>query len=212
MSSIDELIKRLREINDAGTRQLANGAWLIGKLPPRRDGRFAEAYLHEIYAGLTGGELGELEDLVEQKLPEQLRTFYRQANGLSLFCDSISIRGLRRDYSRDGLARQPVSLEYGNTIERPVDEGLGYEKRSNRLKQIRFGYFAAAEAELVAYIEGQTTIEALPAMQLGPVLHTWPDLATMLRTEVERMAALYKNRRGDVDPLSPLEPPWSSKR
>ena len=207
MALIEDLIAKLRGLNDSGTRQLPSGAWLIGKLPPRSDGLFADAYLHEIYRGLTEDQLKQLERLIDLKFPEPLRAFYRQANGLSLFSDSLSIRGLRTDYSRNPAVREPVSLEYGNTIERPAAPRQGYE---HARKQIRFGFLAQPGAELVVYLEDET-VEAVPARELGPVLCSWPGLEAMLTSEVDRMVKLYVDRRGNLDPLNPLDPPWSTE-
>lgn len=193
---------KLRSLDDTGSRTLEDGTQLIRKNPPRRDGRFSESYLHEIYPGLREDQICQLEALIGRKLPSDLRTFYEQANGMSLFADSLSIGGLRQDYSRAPGIRLPVSLEYGNVVEEPVG------RAEAGIDQVRFGFFSDDATELAIGLDGKRTIYALPRYELQPVLFEWPDLESMLLSEIDRMAALFKERNGAVNPLNVLPPPW----
>ena len=115
------------------------------------------------------------------------------------------MKGLQNDYSRLGSARLPISLEYGNVLDRPI--GIGEEDAN----QVRFGFFSAAEgAEVAMTLDGDRAVYAYPSRQLAPVLYRWPDLETFLLSEVDRMIAAFKARNGDVDPFNPIEPPWQS--
>jgi len=199
----ETIIAKLRALDDSGSSVLQDGTALIRKNPPRPDGRFSEGYLHEIYSGLNEVQVGQLEAMIGLKLPPDLRNFYAQANGLSLFAGSLSIGGLRRDYSRKPGLRLPISLEYGNVLDLPA----GQTKHSR--DQIRIGFFSAGDgAEFAIKLDGQRKIYAFPRYELQPVLFEWRDLESMLLSEVDRMAALFRQRKGAVDPLNVLPPPW----
>lgn len=198
MNYVDELIASLRALNDSGSVVQANGTRLIGKFPPRKDGLFSDAYLHEVYAGLAEDGIDDLEALAGKKLPEQLRELYRYANGLSIFAHSLSIRGLRRNYSRDIGARLPISLEYGNTVEKP-----GGGTRS----QLRFGWYSAQDAELVIDLDDPIEIWAVPRHQSSPVLYRWSSLEELLSTEVDRMSKVYLRQPDKVDFFNPISMP-----
>ena len=185
-------------MDNTGSIVQANGTRLISKFPPRKDGLFSDAYLHEIYAGLKENEIDDLEASACKKLPEQLREFYRYANGLSIFADSLSIRGLRRNYTRDTGSRLPVSLEYGNVIEKP--EG-------NARSQLRFGWFSAQDAELVIDLDNPMEICAVPSCQNSPVLYRWSSLEALLSTEVDRMSKVYLKQPDKVDFFNPISMP-----
>ncbi len=194
MNYIDKLVRKLRALDDHGSVVQPNGTKLIRKNPPRKDGLFADSYLHEIYAGLKENEINDLERLINKKFPAQLREFYGYANGLSVFADSLSIRGLRRNYSRDIGARLPVSLEYGNTIEKPDDWVRD---------QIRFGWYSAQGEELVIYLDNPTEICAVSENQ-GAVLYSWPSIEELLSTEVDRMSDIYLKDPDKIGFLSPI--------
>ncbi len=202
-TTLDMVTAQLRQLDDAGSRILDDGTMLIRKLPARADGWFSEAYSHEIYAGLTDELIDRLEAGIHLKLPPDLRSFYHQANGLCLFSDSLSIKGLRENYRRHTSVRLPVSLEYGNVIDRPNGTVPG------EVRQVRFGFFSDDPgAEVAMNLDGDRRVYAYPRYEPGPVLYHWPDLQTFLSSEVERMIMAFKARKGDVDPLNPVEPPW----
>lgn len=198
MNYVDKLIASLRALNDSGSTVQANGTRLISKFSPRKDGLFSDAYLHEVYAGLAEDGIDDLEALAGKKLPEPLREFYRYANGLSIFADSLSIRGLRRNYTRDIGSRLPVSLEYGNTVEKP--EG-------GTCSQLRFGWYSAQGAELVLDLDDPVEIWAVPRYQSSPVLYRWSSLEELLSAEVDRMSKVYLRQPDKVDFFNPISMP-----
>jgi hypothetical protein len=74
---------------------------------------------------------------------------------------------------------------------------------------LRFGFFSAGDgAELAIKLDGRTRIYAFPRYKLGPVLFEWANLESMLLSEIDRMTALFKERKGAVDFLNPFPPPW----
>jgi hypothetical protein len=198
MNYVDKLIDSLRALEDSGSIVQSNGTRLISKFPPRKDGLFSDAYLHEIYVGLKESEIDDLEALVCQKLPEQLREFYGYANGLSIFADSLSIRGLRRNYTRDIGSRLPVSLEYGNTVEKP---------KGDSRSQLRFGWYSEQGAELVINLDNPEEVCAVPRYESSPVLYRWSSIEELLATEVERMGKIYLMQPDKVDFFNPISMP-----
>lgn len=195
MICVSELVSLLRELDDSGSIIQPDGTMLIRKNPPRKDGLFANSYLHEVYSGLNDDEIGELEGLIGKELPEQLRSFYKCANGLKIFAGSLSIRGLRKSYKRDVDVRLPVSLEYGNLIETP--EG---EERS----QIRFGWYPAQDVELVVYLDKPDEVFAVPRYKNNPALFHWSSLNELLLTEYARMRRIYMKQPDRIDFLNPI--------
>lgn len=104
-----------------GNRKTPQGIRLIGQMPSliQRDKLIP---MHVVYEPLDESDILRLETILGHALPSALRAFYTKANGFSIFGGILSMKGLRHDYSReinDKGIYQPVSLEYGNTIERP---------------------------------------------------------------------------------------------
>ena len=121
---------------------------------------------------------------------------------------SLSWRGLREDYSRDPEKRLPISLEYGNTVDRPFEGPSGQERYVDNSDQARFGIYVEAEAEVMMTLDGDPKVYAVPRYKRGPVLYEWPNLETFFVSEVDRMVALYEKRGGVVGVANPLPPPW----
>lgn len=212
---LDRIISKLRALNDAGFKQVPNGTLLIGKLPPLSNGSGAHAYLHVLYAPLTIEQIETLEEKIARPVPEDLRRLLQHFNGLSLFSGSLSIGGLRFNYSRkiSDEERQPVSLEYGNVIEKPLDGEEGHEHFADNSQEIRFGFYSKDPgANLMMKLNGEQRVYAVPRNRIGPVLHEWSDLPTMLSLEVDRMAGLYQTDNSHVDMFNPMPTPWQSLR
>ena len=208
---LDDIIAKLRALNDAGFKQVSNGTLLIGKLPPLPDGSGAHAYLHVLYAPINGEQIDMLEKKIARSIPANIRDLLQHCNGLSLFCGSLSIGGLRFNYSRklSDEERQPVSLEYGNVIERPLEGEAGQERYADNSQEIRFGFYSKDNGfDVVMKLTGDRRVYAVPRDRMGPVLYEWPDLPTMLTSEVERMSELYRTTHSDVGMLKAIPPPW----
>lgn len=192
----DAMVTRLRQMADEGTKKVT-GVLMVAKLPPRPDGLFSQAYLHEIYAPLSEPEIEALEQDAGRVIPSDLSAFYRLANGLSLFAGSLSINGARTDYSRSPDVRQPVSLRYGNQIERPAGAPLD---------AVQFGFYSADPGHH-AWIDGSGEVYVTALGRPAPKLRTWPSLWTFLGDEVERLSSAYRTCRRRVDALDPLPAP-----
>lgn len=200
--TFDYMVSQLRNLDDRGSIVAQDGALLIRKDAPRKDGLFAQAYLHELYAPLSANEVSELSKLIGQGVPADLAKFYQCANGLSLFSASFIIKGLRKNYDRNSDMRLPVSIEYGNTIERPYEGKLLDDGR------ICFGFYSDGNGfDVSVMLDNHGGLVLTPRFQLGPVLHRWSDMSEFLRHEVDRLIVEYKKRDGRVDMLNVLSPP-----
>ena len=197
-----QILDILRGSTTFEAEKLADGTLLIGKMPRRKDGLFQEAYLHEIYAPLGLSQIDSLETLIGKRLPKALRELYEQANGLSLFYGSFSIRGLRANYNRRDGTRQPVSLEYGNTMEIPTGEG--------DTDRIVFGFYAIDDGYQVSILPRQGDIvELTPRRRNSPRLAEWRSISEFLLSEVERLSMEFEKAEGACDPLNVLPAPTS---
>ena len=205
---IDALVKKLRAIDDTGTKQLDNGTLLISENLNRRPGQLA--YQHIVYGPLNDEQIARMEVGIQRKLPASLHDLYRHSNGGIVFLKSFCWQGLREDYSRNPEKWLPVGLEYGNTIDRPLEGSPGQERIADNSNQLRFGIYVEFEAEVMMRLDGDPKIYAVPRYKLGPVLYEWSDLETFFVSEVDRMIALYRVREGEVSAFIPLPPPWQT--
>lgn len=211
---LDDIIAKLRALNDAGFKQVSNGTLLIGKLPPPPDGIGGiHAYLHALYAPITSEQIDTLGKKIARTIPADIRDLLQHCNGLSLFAGSLSIGGLRFNYSRklSDEERQPVSLEYGNVIERPLAGENGGEHFADNSLEIRFGFYSKDPgAKLMMKLDGDRRVYAVPRDRIGPVLYEWSDLPALLSSEVDRMAGLYQTDHASVDMFNPMPAPWQA--
>lgn len=208
MIDITVIISKLDSLDDFESTKLEDGTYLISKIPPRDDGLFQEAYQHEIYPALSENEILRLENIVSRKIPSQLKEFYRLCNGINIFSGSLSIRGLRENYSRNIDVRLPISLESGNTKDRPMRNIDGENVFIDNSGQLRFGFFSHSGTELMMLLDDNEHVYVVPRYKEGPVLYEWESFESMLNSEIERMSNEYVNRDAKVDPLSPIEGPW----
>ncbi|MBP6014629.1 MAG: hypothetical protein KBA31_20545 [Alphaproteobacteria bacterium] len=97
--------------------QFGSGGVCIGPTPWEG----SNAYLHEVYEPLTLAEVRGLEVHYRTTLSDGMRGFFLNANGASLFGSILSISGVVGliDRKVTGGIRQPISLDYGNVVERP---------------------------------------------------------------------------------------------
>lgn len=187
--------------------RIPGGGLLIGKLPPRPDGLFGRAFLHSIYSPLSKQELDLLAEAVGKPIPAELGDFYLKANGMHLFCSSISISGLRLSLSRDPNVRLPVSLQYGNVLD-PLE--VVDDRFSDQASWLCFGFYSdgAGRQLLIDTNDGpRSKVYLTPRFQAGPVLYSWSSFEEFLSSEVSRLSSLLSTRGGNIDPLNPLPPP-----
>lgn len=210
MIDITSIISKLESLDNSESLKFEDGTHLISKLPARDDGLFQDAYQHEIYPSWSENEILRLEGLISRKIPVPLKEFYRISNGMSIFSGSLSIRGLRENYTREVDIRLPVSLESGNTKDRPMRSVNGKDEFIDNSGQIRFGFFSYSGTELMMLLDDKKHIYAVPRYKEGPILYEWESFESMLNSEIERMSNEYIKRDAKVDPLNPIEGPWET--
>lgn len=166
--------------------RLQCGTELLGRIP----GLGPMAYLHRIYRPLSSNELASLEVQLNRPVPCAYRTFLSLTNGITLFQESLSLDGLRGDYSRKiDAAWQPYGLEIPNVLERLSDS-------SPELFFIG-GY---GDDGSLLYIDGEQVVRC-SGSTVRP-LNRWPTFEKMLVSETERIALLFK-RHGIQPQLRP---------
>lgn len=204
MIDMMSIVETLRALDDRGSQLLADGTLRIRKDPPRPDGLFPDAFLHWIFPPLTAAQVENLSERIAKPIPEELHAFYLAANGLSVFSGSMSIRGLRGGRVAGSPMHFPVSLEYGNTIDRPEPVGDWFCDQENH---VRFGFYSGAGGRELVVGHRSRRVYLTPRYKTGPVLFEWANFGEFLSSEVERMAQAFSERKGRVSPLDPLPPP-----
>ena len=168
-----------------------DGYHYLDKLPPRSDGFFSDCYSHCFYSGLSDDEIKKLEDVIQKKLPTDLIELYKACNGFSIFHSSLDIRGLLKENCRN-----PITLEYGNIIDRPMKDGVFLDNS----QEVRFGSYGPDHIELMMHITGGK-IKAVNRCETSEnVFKTWPSLKELLNSEIDRMLQYEE----DIDPLNPI--------
>ena len=195
-SLIEQIKSELVSIESDIEPFIESNTWIIHK---ERE-QFPLANVHNIYNGLSDVEIQKLSSDIDRKIPLVLKEFYKEANGLSLFYNSIGIRGYLG--KRDSL--QPISLEYGNIIDRPI-ENNEFVDNSN---QIRFGSYTIEEVDLMMCLDSDV-VYAVRRFRDEPIYFKWPNFEEFLLSEVKRMAEEYISKNKNIGPLEPLSLPFN---
>ncbi len=194
MSILEGLRQRFESAESFGYEETQWGARLYGHLPHVAE----QAWFHRFYQGLTLQQVEELEGRVGVPFPHDFRQFLMESNGLSMFDRSLTISGLRKDYSRGPEAGSlPFALETGNNIERPAGCPASYLFIGN--------YFDDGSTLVIDRESGR--IHWLARYQPGPLLRSWPNLKEMLESEADRLARLFDERGHLLDPNGSTLPP-----
>jgi len=203
MYYFDSLMAILNRWAHLGNRMTQSGVRLIGETPSLIQ-KNKSLILHVVYEPLDQVDILRLENIIAHSLPTALRDFYCRANGLNIFGGKLAMMGLRHDYSRaltDEGMYQPVSLEYGNTTERPK----GYTPDMTFL-----GWYSYDASNVYAR-SGDKRIFMCPRYTVEPTLYEWPDFQIFLLSEAERLANLFDERGYMIDETDPGVPPEALK-
>ena len=176
---IEHIVQRFHEWDHLGTKLADDGSCLFAHAP--RD--YPQAYLHSFFAPLpeTAWQTYGL------SLPGQLQQLYRECNGLSIFAGSISLYGIRAHYARDLSAQfQPFDLATHHS------ECIHSFHRGSPAESDEGIFFGG-------YVEDGSDVFTTPySPQVHRVLRhssrivtSWPDLATFLATEYDRIDRLF---------------------
>lgn len=203
MDYFDALMEILNRWAHLGSRVTQRGVRLIGQQLFRSEW----SYLHCVYEPLDEAGLGKLQASLGRPLPPVLREFYAKANGLYLFNGingALGIQGLRHDYGRElcDESYQPVSLEYGNAIERV---------KGHSSDMTFFGWYKHDGSNLYCR-DGDSRVFMCPRLSVEPTLCEWPDFQTFLLSETERLAAFFSADGRQIDEKMPTIPPEALRR
>jgi hypothetical protein len=174
---------------------MADGAIVDGKLPPRADGLFSEAYVHEFFPPLNDVDINDLERQIDQQIPDQLKDFLQLTNGCSLFSDSLSISGFVKSPTR--TRRQPISMRHGNVLERAGWLNL-------RPGAIRIAFYASGSGSEV-FLDNDGSVRVFA--RRGHCHGSWNSMAHWLDAEIERMQSVYSANPLGLSPLNPIPGP-----
>lgn len=172
---------------------MEDGTELFGRTPWRG----TEAWHHLVFAPLSLDDIEHVENLISDELPTKIRNFYEGMNGLSLCSGSFGIHGLRTSYERANLSRrQPFDIATPNRHERIA---------SAPASAIFLATYSKDGSQI--YVDRRSGVLHHCPRFSADSLRSWPDLATMLRSEISRMALYYmpdgKPRAGDLGSAPP---------
>lgn len=198
MSENFQIIMNLVEKWEAGgIKQLKNGTLLVCHVPDVG----SEAWLHEIYKGLSNDEITELEKKLSINLPNQYKEFLVSFNGLNLFLDNLSIWGLRSSYSRHGEdIYQPYDLVALNDLdEKPFgcpDNCLFFGSYSWDGTKLMFDLSEGFESNKVYLYEERSQ----------KTVYEWENIWSYLESEVNRLSKLFSIDGTEIDENMPKSP------
>lgn len=192
---IKMILNKIREYQNPCISEA--GGWRIGEFHPDEDKWLEDGFLHYIYSPLAEEQIVKAERKIGQVFPASLRKLLSYSNGLNIFCTSIIIQG---SLSGDGL--QPISLEYGNTIDLPRD-ATGKEVVDD--KHVYFGSYSFDGSDIkINILSGEVIHEEKD--KFGSEIRKWKSLEIFLRDEFERMSLIYKACHGKISMFEPISP------
>jgi len=178
-----------------GERIITNGTQLLCPVPHVAP----QAWLHEIYAGLSESIIVEYEKKFPLSFPSEYREFLHYANGINVFSDSFRVNGLRTSYCRIGdEAIQPYDL-MGLNEERP---------RGCPNEWLYFGSYEWDGTKLMFDLSDPTNQNKVYrcARRTPEILQEWPDFWRFLESEIRRLALLYDENGVKYDKNAPTTP------
>lgn len=191
--SVAELIASLDQAESLGAKTVKSGARLIGHIPHWAP----EGYLHVVFPPLSGPDLDKLRRALKRNIPPEYEALLGTTNGLSVFADSLALYGHRTSYRRSIDDTQPYSILDPNQEERP--SGL----QSSVL--VIGGY---SEDGSKVCLDGEHGVVFRCERYRGDlVLNRWPNLETMLQSEIKRLSGLFDERGRRKDGVKTVPSP-----
>lgn len=177
-SDFEMIINQLKKWEGVSKKILSNGTILICKVPYLAP----EAWLHKIYRALDDIEIKELELMIDKKLPSDYIEFLKQANGINIFSDCLSVWGMRNSYSRKGEdAIQPynlISLNKELIDEIPVD-------------WLAFGSYSWDGSIMIFDLSKVSNKVFRCSSDDYEILGEWSSIWHWIKSEVERLSCLF---------------------
>lgn len=157
------------------------GATLIGYAPHIG----IEAWLNCLYPVLSTSDLYKLEEELKRPIPEDYKEFLTSfSNGLNILCDTLSLYGLRLNYSRNPQSVwQPYSIiEMNNKFNKPMNAG----------EQMLFiGSYDWDGSKI--YMDDNNFVYYCLQNDATPIMK-WDSLSSMLISEINRLYELFDSK------------------
>ncbi|HEX2939356.1 MAG TPA: SMI1/KNR4 family protein [Ruminiclostridium sp.] len=157
------------------------------------------AWLHELYVGLSDEQINELQDCIPVDLPVPYKEFLSSYNGLNIFSDSLSICGLRSLNIRTGdEAIQPYSL---------IDSNNGRPKKAPDT-WLYFGSYSWDGSMVIIDLENGSNHNKIYrcSREDTKILNEWPDFWSWLLSETQRLSMMFDQNGVELDENAPTIP------
>lgn len=181
----------LKQWENKSKRILTNGTLQICHVPHIG----SDAWLHELYAGLTNNQISELQATIPMPLPNNLKEFYKIYNGINIFSDSMNVHGLRSlNYRMGEEAIQPYSLYELNLIRPEIfqDEWL------------YIGSYSWDGSKVAIDLNCNKIYRC--NRDDDKILNEWPDFWSWLLNETERLSKMFDENGVELDEDDPTTP------
>jgi hypothetical protein len=194
MKIFSEVLDILNNWAKLGSKTTSNGTKLIGHVPHVG----SMAYLHSIFGPLKEEEIVQVEQEINHNLSDDLKAFYRYANGCSLFL-TLEITGLRKDYNRElnENVYQPISIRYQNVIDQP---------KNKTEEMVFFGGYDYDGSNLYM-VDNDQRVFLCSSESAIPVLYEWESFETFLLSEVKRLSEIFDKKgyqiKDDIETIPP---------
>jgi hypothetical protein len=191
---IEHILQRFHEWEHLGTKLASDGSRLIAHTP--RD--YPEAYLHSFFAPVPASAW----QTYGLSLPGQLQQLYCECNGLSIFAGSLSLYGIRAHYARDSSAQvQTFDLAtHHSESSRSFHQGSAADRDDG----VFFGSYVEDGSHVFTGPYAPQVFRVL--RHSSSIVNSWPDLATFLATEYDRIDRLFSRTGYLIDEETPTTP------
>lgn len=189
-NKFENIISTLNKYEGAGKRKLENGTMTICHVPHRAP----EAWLHEIYTGLSEEQVNELENDMPIPLPNDYRAFLKIYNGINIFSDSLSVFGVRDSDS----SIQPYDI---------IDENMEAPEGAPESWLFFGGYSWDGTMVMFDLSEGTENNKVyLCARESANILYEWNDFWSWLSEETDRLSKMFDLNGVKLDKDAPTCP------
>lgn len=155
------------------------------------------AYFHYIFSPMSEKQVDSLETVMAYPIPEEIRLFFLEMNGLKIFCGTLYINGVRTNSARTAEAnnQQPFDIVLPNSL------AHGYHVPNT----IYLGGYKC-DGSIVGYnIEDGSIHRQLKTNK--EKLNVWPSLPAFLDSEFFRLQALFDQNGLKKESVNATTPP-----
>jgi hypothetical protein len=187
MNTLEELLSIVERYRSESDRSFPNGARLVCPVPWIAP----SAWLHHIMAPCPEEAIERLAPTTGRQPPAVVIEFLRMANGIRLFNGSISVFGVRGDFSR--------KPETAHVL--PFDIAFHTRDWSHLFGSDDFLVGSIGDADPCVWKSPNGEIHRL-SREGGEVLERWPSFHDWLVPEADRFASMHEPTGRLVQPLA----------